>query len=64
MKTLDILAMYTSLNHEEVVKIVENIDSPSNGIIMEHNWHTSFDEFDICLVPVDHVSSFFLSDFC
>jgi hypothetical protein len=59
MNTLDILAMYTSLNHEEVVDIVKNIDSPSNGIIMEHNWHWSFDQFEICLEPVDHVSSYF-----
>jgi hypothetical protein len=59
MSTLDILAMYTSLNREYMAEIANHIDSPSNGIIMQHDWRKDFDEFEICLVPIDHVSSHF-----
>ena len=63
MSTLDILALYTNINHEEVLEIVKNIDSPSNGIIMQGDWHDSFDDFDVCLVPIPNVSlSFFALD--
>ena len=61
MSTLDILALYTNINHEEVLDIVRNIDSPSNGISMQADWHDAFDEFIVCLVPITNVRlSFFL----
>jgi hypothetical protein len=61
MSTLDILALYTNISHEEVLDIVRNIDSPSNGITMQSDWHDAFDDFLACLVPIPNVSfSFFL----
>ena len=56
MSTLDILAHYTSINHESVVDIIQNIDSPSNGIAMQSDWHESFDNFELCLALASDVS--------
>jgi HNH endonuclease len=58
MSTLDILAHYTSINQETVVEIVQNIDSPSNGIAMQSDWHTFFDIFEVCLVSIPDVCPF------
>jgi hypothetical protein len=53
MSTLDILAHYMAIPHEDVVAIIQGIDSPANGIAMEMNSHVSFDQFEICLTPTE-----------
>jgi hypothetical protein len=53
MSTLDILAHYMAIPHEDVVAIIQGIDSPANGIAMQGDYHVSFDRFEICLIPTE-----------
>jgi hypothetical protein len=51
MSTLDILSHYAAISSTDVQNIIMNIDSPSNGIALEGNYHDYFDLFLICFVP-------------
>lgn len=53
MSTLDILAHYMAISHEEIIAIIQYIDSPANGIAMQSDYHDFFDDFDLCLIPAD-----------
>jgi hypothetical protein len=53
MSTLDILAHYMAIPHHDIVAIIQNIDTPANGIAMQIDHHDAFDSFEICLVPTE-----------
>jgi hypothetical protein len=47
--TFDILVKFTQLSAETLEELHDQLDSPSNGMILEMNAHKAFDKFWWCL---------------
>jgi len=56
MNTLDILSDYMAEPHAEIANFISKIDTPANGIAMEVNYQSAFDDCEFCLEPVPNVS--------
>lgn len=47
--TFDILRNYASLSSDDIQKLEDNIDDPSNGFLLSSDAHIGFDRFQWCL---------------